>query len=203
MLSRTIPCIGLFAMAMLAGACASSQRTSSVCPVGGAPGGAACRNCHGVANPACPVGAGTPTGVNGATIALDTKAREALVAALDDERRAQAYYGAVLAKFNGAMPFAQIINAEKRHESHVLALMRKYGVEAPANRWANERLDVPATLAQAAREAARFERENVAMYDGFLEFMPAGDIRATMEQMRRVSLERHLPAFEGAAKRAS
>lgn len=183
-------------------ACASTTRTSTTCPVGGAPGmaggprGAGC-----CVAPGCHLGASGATKSSTATI--DQRTREALARALDDERRAQAYYGAVIGAFGQVRPFAQIIHAEGRHEAHVLALMKTYNVEAPPNSWAGRTFDLPATLGAAAAQAVQFERENVAMYDGFLEFVPAGDIRDTMAQLRRVSLERHIPAFEATAKQAS
>lgn len=45
---------------------------------------------------------------------LDGKTKEALVAALNDERRAQATYGAVLKKFGTVRPFVNIIGRGSR-----------------------------------------------------------------------------------------
>ncbi len=196
MVRGVVSLVGLAAIAIGIGACASGGRVAGTCPETGAVGA---RNGPSCTNQSCHLNTATRAKVS----VVDQKSRDALLAALDDERRAEAYYGAVLDRFGQVRPFSQIINAERRHEAHVLTLMKNHGVDAPANRWANEKPEVPSTLADAARQAVEFERQNVAMYDGFLEFVPAGDIRDTMAQMRKVSLERHIPAFEAAAKRSS
>ncbi|MGE5610456.1 MAG: DUF2202 domain-containing protein, partial [Bacillota bacterium] len=92
--------------------------------------------------------------------------QKAILAALDDERKAKAFYNAVIAKYGQVMPFTRIVHAEARHGSALLNLAEKYNIKTPADDWASKKIDVPQTLAAAYQEAIKLEKENVAMYDG-------------------------------------
>lgn len=127
---------------------------------------------------------------------LDEKTEKALLAALADERRAFADYEAVLAKFSDARPFFNIVNAEKRHESHLLPLFEKYGVKVPKNEFTKDKAEVPATLAEACRNGVTGEKANIALYDDFLKFVKEPDIREVFTYLRDASKNNHLPAFE-------
>ncbi len=122
--------------------------------------------------------------------------QKAILAALDDERKAKGFYSAVLAKYGQVMPFTRIVQAEGRHESALLSLSEKYNIKTPADEWASKKIEVPQTLAAAYQEAIKIEKENVAMYDGFLKTIQQEDVRSVMSQLRWASKERHLPAFE-------
>ena len=127
---------------------------------------------------------------------LDGQTQKAILAALDDERKAKAFYEAVIAEHGEIRPFSNIVGAEARHESALMALTEKYDIKAPADRWASSKVDVPQTLPATFREAIKLEQENVAMYDGFLKAIQQEDIRSVMNQLRWASQERHLPALE-------
>lgn len=165
---------------------------AAVAPARGiGPGGGAC-----VLNQNAPV---NPTGTITPTTA------DALRAAWLDERRAQAFYGAVLEKHGQVRPFTNILNAEKRHEQAVATLMDRYGVSKPSQ----DSTDVPgvpgvpATIAECARLSAQVERDNIAMYDRLLKDVTEPDVRAVLENLRAASLNNHLPAFERVSDRAS
>ena len=132
---------------------------------------------------------------------LNDKTRDALVAALVDERRAHATYEAVVEKFGDVRPFSNIVNAERRHESFLLPLFEKYRITVPANQFAKEKILVPEILADACRQAIDGEKENIAMYDRFLEFITESDIRQTFTYLRDASRNNHLPAFERCSTR--
>lgn len=131
---------------------------------------------------------------------LDERTRKALLAALEDERRAQATYAAVLAKFPGAKPFVNIVEAEKRHEEILMPLFAKYGVSLPENEFDAAKVAVPATLAEACRSAVQGEIDNIALYDGFLAFVAEADIKDGFERLRAASKDNHLPAFSRCAE---
>lgn len=131
---------------------------------------------------------------------LDEKTEKALLAALADERRAFAEYEAALAKFGDARPFSNIVNAEKRHESFLLPLFEKYGVKVPENEFTKDKAQVPATLAEACQKGVEGEKANIALYDGFLEFVKEADIREVFTILRDASKNNHLPAFERCAE---
>ena len=155
---------------------------------GSGPGGGAC-----VLNQNAPV---NPTGT------ITPASADALRAAWLDERRAQAFYGAVLEKHGQIRPFTNILNAEKRHEQAVATLMDRYGVSKPGKDSADVP-GVPATIAECAWLSAQVERDNVAMYDRLLKDVTEPDVRAVLENLRAASLKNHLPAFERVADRVS
>lgn len=132
---------------------------------------------------------------------LDAKTRDALTAALDDERKAQATYGAILERFGPVRPFVNIVRAEGNHERQLLGLFAAYKIPVPENPYAKKPPAAPATLGDAMRAGVVGEKENIALYDGFLRFVKEPDIRRTFENLRRASLQNHLPAFERGARR--
>jgi rubrerythrin len=130
---------------------------------------------------------------------LGAQTRDALIAALADERRAHATYEAVAARFDNARPFSNIVNAERRHESFLLPLFEKYKVTVPANEFTKEKVEVPEAMADACRNAIDGEKANIAMYERFLTFVKESDIRETFTYLRDASNNNHLPAFERCA----
>jgi len=129
-------------------------------------------------------------------VTLDARTADALRAALDDERRAEAYYRAVMDRFGTRRPFSNIIEAEQRHQALLLARFESHGLEVPENRWESAKFDVPPTFADACASALEYEKENVAMYDRLLAFIDRDDIRDTMVLLRRASADHHIPAFQ-------
>lgn len=126
---------------------------------------------------------------------LDEKTQKALALALDDERRAQATYQAVLNKFPGARPFINIIEAEKTHEALLLPLFAKYRVDVPKNNFDPAKITVGSSLAESCKVGVTAENENIALYDEFLAFVKESDIKEVFVRLQRASRENHLPAF--------
>lgn len=58
-----------------------------------------------------------------------------LLEALDDERKAEAAYGAVIEKSGKVRPFINIIEAERRHSAAIERQMIRLGFAIPANQW--------------------------------------------------------------------
>ena len=127
---------------------------------------------------------------------FDKQTRQALVDALDDERYAEAFYKAVMKKFEESPPFSNIARAEARHAEAIEALMTKYGVDVPENTWLDRKITVPKTWTDSCSKAIEAEKENITMYEKFLKFVQQDDIRGVMEQLKSCSEDRHLPAFE-------
>lgn len=141
-----------------------------------------------------PIVSNAPAVVPETEVGQQTK--QALIEAIADERRAQAEYEAVIAKFGNVRPYSNIVNAERRHESFLLPLFEKYKIPVPANDYAKEKVTVSATLAEACKESVKGEERNIAMYDRFLEFVKEPDIRQTFTYLRDASKDNHLPAFQ-------
>lgn len=133
---------------------------------------------------------------------LDPPTRDALAAALDDERQAQATYRAAAERY-AAGPFARIVDAEGRHEGHLLDLYAAHGLEAPANRWADAEIELPDTAQAACAQAVTWETGNAALYDELLETVEAPDVREVFQLLQSRSRDRHLPAFQRCADGAA
>lgn len=132
---------------------------------------------------------------------LDEATREALLEALDDERRSEATYRAALERFGAeAMPFAHIVQAEKRHSSYLLALFEQYGLSVPADRWQEMEITLPATRQEACAEAVAGEIRNADLYDRLLATVQEPDVRQAFTYLRDASREHHLPAFQRCAE---
>ena len=137
---------------------------------------------------------------------LTPDAEAALGSALQDERHAEAFYSAVIAKFGDTRPFSNIIEAERQHEAMLIGLYETYGVAVPENGYATGALIAPAapeTLADACKIGVEAEIANRDLYDGNL--LPAvaayPDITLVMQRLRDASEESHLPAFQRCANR--
>ncbi len=123
----------------------------------------------------------------------------ALLNALADERKAEAYYQAVIDRFGEVTPFSNVIAAERRHAEAIERLCTKYDVEIPAA--STEKVgDVPATLKAACAAAIEAEKRNIALYDGLLTKLTKPDVRQTFERLQTASKDRHLPAFTRCAE---
>jgi rubrerythrin len=122
--------------------------------------------------------------------------KSSLDRALDDERRAIAFYDAVLERHGERMPFSNIIEAERRHAG---ALMRQYerlGLEPPADRWSDHPFRVPDSFAEACDMSVVAEIRNVRMYDELIARVDDQQVVDVFDRLRTASQDRHLPAFE-------
>ena len=130
------------------------------------------------------------------SLAVAKTDQKALVAALDDEYRAEAIYAAVIKKFGEARPFINIIEAELRHAAMVKAEMDRLGISyAKANPWLDKE-HAPASLLEACQQGIIAEQENIALYDKLLPTIQDVQVRETLSTLQWASRERHLPAFE-------
>jgi hypothetical protein len=137
---------------------------------------------------------------------LTPDAEAALGSALQDERHAEAFYSAVMAKFGDARPFSNIIEAERQHEAMLIGLYETYVVAVPENGYITGVMEAPAapeTLLEACKIGVEAEIANRDLYDGNL--LPAvvayPDITLVMQRLRDASEENHLPAFQRCANR--
>lgn len=116
------------------------------------------------------------------------------------EYHALASYQAVIDNFGQVQPYVSIQRAEQNHVDALTRQLERFGVAVPDNPYLGQ-IPAPPDLKTAAAAWAEGERANVAMYDQLLPRV-AGDVGMTrvMTNLRRASLEVHLPAFEKAAQ---
>ncbi|MBP6996645.1 MAG: hypothetical protein KBB39_10955 [Phycicoccus sp.] len=117
----------------------------------------------------------------------------------DGEYAASAAYSAVLAAYGRVEPYASIQAAEERHVGALIRQLARLGVAVPSNPYLGQ-LTAPDNLQEAAAAWAKGEVANVALYDRLLA-QANGDPSVTrvLSNLRRASLEQHLPQFEAAA----
>jgi rubrerythrin len=119
---------------------------------------------------------------------------QVLFDALNDERKAEASYAAVIEKFGPVRPFINIISAERRHALAIENQMERLGFEIPKNPWQGK-VNAPSSLAIACEQAVQAEIENVALYDQLIPLITDSGIRHVFERLRDASRDNHLPAF--------
>lgn len=118
-----------------------------------------------------------------------------MIDAIKDEYQARAFYSAVIEKFGPVRPFTNIVQAEDRHVQLWHALFSQYGIPVPEDTFAGN-VQAPDTLLAACQAGVEGEIANVKMYDQFLEFVQEPDLRAAFLQLRHVSQNNHLQAFQ-------
>lgn len=116
----------------------------------------------------------------------------------DGEFAASASYQAVLDEYGQVEPYATIKTAEDRHADALIRQLERYGIDVPENPYLGA-VDAPADLESAAIAWAEGEVANVEMYDALLAQATDSNLIRVLENLRRASLESHLPAFEAAA----
>ncbi|GAB4547019.1 MAG: hypothetical protein Tsb0013_06380 [Phycisphaerales bacterium] len=120
---------------------------------------------------------------------------EMLGVALDDERHAIAFYQAVMQEHGVRPPFSNIVRAEQRHASALLAQYERLGYEVPPDRWADHTFDVPATFRACCDLSVVSEVRNGRLYERMIDALDDEAVRRLFISLRRASVDRHLPAF--------
>ncbi|WP_421654351.1 ferritin-like domain-containing protein [Leptothermofonsia sp. ETS-13] len=135
------------------------------------------------------------TAIGSASTSLDKPTQQAMIDAINDEYQARTLYAAVINKFGRVRPFSNIVTAEDRHVMLWNDLFTRYGLPIPEDKFAGA-VEAPETLEAACQMGVTAEIANVEMYDHFLTFVKEPDLRAAFTQLRHVSQENHLPAFQ-------
>jgi hypothetical protein len=138
----------------------------------------------------------SPGTSSGAASILGAQLAAALEADLQDEYRAEAIYGRVLADFGNVLPFANIIRAERQHAASVVGLYTSRGLTPPASVWNVDNVPRFASLREACAGGVEAETLNIGLYDSQLSLSLPDDVRRVLQANRDASLFAHLPAFE-------
>lgn len=140
-------------------------------------------------------GMGRGGGAATATGPLSDATKAFLTEAIQDEYQNRALYQAVIDKFGQVLPFTNIVRSESTHVAVLTRLFTNHGLTAPADSYAGQ-VQAPATLPEAFQLAIQSEKDNVAMYDRFLTTVTEPDVSRVFTQLRNVSNNMHLQAFE-------
>lgn len=117
-----------------------------------------------------------------------------LIAAIEDEYKAQAEYEALIKTFGAVKPFTNIVEAEASHIKALEALFVMYNVSVPENNGALL-VAVPNTLTEALQIGIDAEIKNIAIYEGFLQQNLPQEIKETFTSLMNAS-QNHLDAFQ-------
>lgn len=117
----------------------------------------------------------------------------------EGEYAAAASYAAVIDSFGEVEPYVTIKAAEERHIDALIRQLDRYGVDVPDNPYLGN-LEAPSDLQSAASAWAVGEVANVELYDVLLEQTDDPNLTRVFTNLRRASLESHLPTFEAAAE---
>jgi hypothetical protein len=122
--------------------------------------------------------------------------------ALDDEYRAWATYDQVIADFGPVQPFVNIRAAEARHIDALHELYRRYRLTIPDNPYPGKVARYP-SLTAACEAGIEAEIVNGEMYTRLMATNPRLDILTVLRNLQAASQQRHLPAFQRCARRAT
>ena len=117
----------------------------------------------------------------------------------DGEYAAAALYQAVIDTHVEVEPYVTIKASEDRHIEALKRQLDRFEIEIPENPW-TETAIAPTDLQQAAEAWAVGEVANVEMYDELLLKTDDPNLTRVLENLRRASLESHLPLVEKAAE---
>lgn len=115
------------------------------------------------------------------------------------EYAAFAMYTAVIDKYGQVEPYVSVRDAEQKHIDALIRQLTNYGISVPQNPYLDDAI-APADLQTAATAWATGEVENVALYDELLSHATDSNLIRVFTNLRRASLEMHLPLFEAAAQ---
>ena len=115
------------------------------------------------------------------------------------EYAALAMYTAVIDQYGEVEPYVSIREAEQKHIDALIRQLTNYGISVPENPYL-ESATAPSDLQAAASAWATGEVENVALYDELLTKATDSNLVRVFTNLRRASLEMHLPMFEAAAQ---
>ena len=127
---------------------------------------------------------------------------EIVLAALmgpEGEYAAAASYESVLDKYGQVEPYATIYQAELRHINALTRQLQNLGEPVPSNPYTGK-ITAPKDLTTAAEAWAEGEILNVELYDDLIYKTDNSNLLRVLGNLRRASLESHLPAFELAAE---
>jgi hypothetical protein len=115
------------------------------------------------------------------------------------EYAAAASYKAVLDKYGSVEPYATIYKAELRHINSLTRQLRNLGKTVPSNTYLGK-ITLAKDLVAIAESEAEIEIWNVEMYDELMTKTKNPNLLRLLGNLRRASLESHLPSFELAAE---
>jgi len=152
--------------------------------------------CQGAGKECCKIAPEAPAPVSMGLPEMESTL-DALAKALEDERKSEAMYMAIMKVHGERRPFSMIVNAERNHQRALVAQFERLGADVPASPIFE--FEVPETFEAACEMAAQAEIDNVGLYDEIEAAVRDPQILRTFSKLRSASENCHLPAFKRAA----
>lgn len=129
--------------------------------------------------------------------------RQALWTAIDDVRRTEALYEAVLAhpRKRKLRPFPRILRDKQRDERRLVKLAIKRGYGDPPVLWDRTQVSAPADRKAACARAVDQELRNAAIYETAMALPLAPAVMRAMRSIHRRVRGRQVPTFEACMRR--
>lgn len=140
---------------------------------------------------------GLPGNSNEVTLPTTLSEQEAadLALAIQEEYTAMNTYQAIMEELGEVQPFFRIARSEQQHVNALIRVAERYGVEVPEN--AGEVADIEwSTLEEACQLGVTFEQLDADLYDELLANTSSPALIRVYTNLKRASLNNHLPAFE-------
>lgn len=120
--------------------------------------------------------------------------KDMLKYSLEDEYLAYAEYSKIIDTYGNVKPFSNIIKAEQRHITALETLFGDLGIAKPDNT-AAAYVTTPSSITEALNAGILAEKNNIAMYEKFLDQNLPDDVKLVFTALKNAS-EHHLNAFE-------
>jgi hypothetical protein len=130
--------------------------------------------------------------------------QRALWTAIDDVRRSQAIYEAVLAHPNTKKlrPFARILRAKKRHEKRLVKVAIKRGYGDPPVQWNRSEVIAPGDKRASCAMGVDQELRNAAIYETAMAIPLSGRAQRVIRRIHRRVRNHDVPDFEACVRLA-
>jgi hypothetical protein len=124
--------------------------------------------------------------------------QRALWTAIDDVRRSQAIYEAVLAHpaTKKLRPFPRILRAKRRHEKRLVKVAIKLGYGDPPVQWNRSEVIAPGDERGACAMAVDQELRNAAIYETAMAIPMSGRAQRVIRRIHRRVRGTDIPDFE-------
>ena len=113
---------------------------------------------------------------------------------INDEYKARAEYQAIIDEFGAQTPFTSLVRAETMHIRALTRLFEVYGLDVPSDEGSKFAV-VPDSLEEAYAIGVDAEKNNIALYDKYLDQDLPANVERVFTNLQKAS-ENHLATFE-------
>jgi len=124
----------------------------------------------------------------------ETLLSQVLRIAIYDEMQAYETYSSIINNLGELEPFVSVKEAEAVHYSALIALLKKYKIDVPAND-CFKHINVPKSYIECCEVGVATEINNIKMYDNLIKYTQEEDVKDVLYRLQAASYNNHLPLF--------